>query len=233
VLALLAALAPFAAAQAGCVVADPTNTTSVCPQLAGASYPASTSILGAFPATPYNLYVTIYSLACQNCSGNMKPAYACATVYTLLNQYCAQANSNLQNTSGQPAPQAACRQDCLSLNTKCSDTAQATNSTLPPITWLCGVPGSSSYLTCSTTNQNDDSCCVSNRDGDTCAPPSWLNTKVAGLPRWAWIFGVGGAVILLIVGIAIVFVLCSKREDVLEVVNPCKWCECCPGYYDL
>lgn len=43
--------------------------------------------------------------------------------------------------------------------------------------------------------------------------------------------GVGGLILILI--IVAVVIMCLKLDTFMTVINPCKWCECCPGYYDL
>lgn len=135
---------------------------------------------------------------------------------------------------GDPTYIQPCSDDCNTANVGCQDNNNA-NKTY--------------NLNCDAPMPNSN--CVQNRDGDFCKPPPFLlqsassrrnliacrclprSPETAGAPNWVWIFivGVGGLILLIIAGAIVLY--CLDQDTFMTVINPCKWCECCPGYYDI
>jgi len=227
--ALILLLAALPHVHAQCILSDKTNTSLICPSIPnGVYYPANATMFGVNPPEPVALYHAIVNTACHSCGGYMSPVFACSIMLTLYGGACGTQNENASSSL-----LTGCRSDCLNQDAIC----QATNKTFSGAAyWDCGPApgaGNSLYVTCNTTTP-DVTCCQANTGGDVCHSPSFLNQDTAGVPNWVWIFIIGGGgLILIIIGIGVFIFFRFERDDVLELVNPCKWCECCPYYYDL
>ncbi len=157
-----------------CILADPANTSALCPGMPNGIFYPSTRLFGLNNPTPYAFYNRIFDVTCKVCKSKISIDYACSLMYTLYSRACGAENS---------APalgikyRTACRYDCLGLNLACTQTNGTFTST--PY-WDCGAAGAgnSLYLTCPNVDRpSDDSCCQSNRKGDKCHIPSWINTS--------------------------------------------------------
>jgi len=207
-----------------CTLFPAANVSKFCPDFFpdGIYYPTGVSILNLTPPDPVSLYNALVALACKHCHSFMSYELACSMLYSLYFGNCAE-NTTVGSTFKTP-----CRTACQTIANDCRNLTLQTPGFLD-----CGTsPTSSSYLTCP--NPADLSCCQQFTGGNICNPPSFLNQSTGGVPNWVWIFIIGGGgIVLIIIGIGVFIYFRLQREDVLELINPCKWCECCPYYYDL
>jgi hypothetical protein len=193
-----------------------TVNTTLCPQLAGASKPSTFTYAGVNAPEPDQLYTLLTHTLCTNCSTFATPDYLCALVYYLYSPC-------TQNFTGPDTPLLPCRRDCQGSNVACQ------------VPYGYNVTYSETHpIDCSALVS--DTGCVSNSGGsdNICYPPSFLLRKTAHVYNYIWIFVIGGGGLLLLLILVIVLVyFCLGVEALRTLINPCRWCECCPGYYDI
>lgn len=147
--------------------------------------------------------------------------------------------------------ESACRQpSTVTTRLSCRSSCEATIG-VSPLTALCTASNVTTLpiLTCSNNAWPNDNnagaqCEKNSFGGDKCTRPSFLNrstrftelladtdvlSETANVPNWFWV--ILFPLLILIIAVAIIgFVLYRMKHDELsDTLNPCKWCECCPG----
>jgi len=151
------------------------------------------------------LYPALQDTICHVCHTRANSDFICGLIYNIY-QPCSSESPVAQDE--------LCGTACTTLNDACQ--ASKLNSTL--ISDCAFLPNTG---------------CNSNNGKNVCSPTPWLLRKSGGAPNWVWVFivGFGGLLLLLLIGVVVLFSL--KADTFLDVINPCKWCSWCPGYYDL
>jgi hypothetical protein len=189
----------------------PTVNTTLCPNLQGISKPSTLVFESLTSPDPDAFYTALSHLLCTNCSSSAGSDYLCSLIYYYY-QPCSNSSQMIQ---------LPCRRDCQASNLACGN-AYNYNSTY----------ANEYFLNC--VALISDTNCVSSSSGNVCAPPPFLLRKSAHVYNYIWIFviGVGGFVLLLILAAVLVY-FCVDVDTLRTWIDPCRWCECCPHYYDV